>query len=260
MVQIDAHAFRHALHLIFNLILHISTTEEALELCPPEEKVRGEEHESENDMRSSVPHPFRPRQICILNQCPTRPAASDLDAVDRTAEELIVALHNSQISSDEDELFGPFLLVAEYLSNALAHLFLHLKCTLLLVFSLQPLPNMRRGAAIASRVRPHQRGRSEEVRTVDAPTLYDRGNSRIVEGQKSLPELAVFVSEFGRHMNIKAVVDQNQLCGTVWPPANKHVAWMRVAVYPSPTVISSQLSCTDISSLIACLQEHLCAE
>ncbi len=173
-------------------------------------------------------------EIRAVDQTPRGPVAGDFDAVDRGAEELVVLLHDAQVAADEDEFLRPFLLVAEDVPHALAHLLLHLIRALSLLFAGEALFDFGRGSVIAASVGAHKRSGSEDVGVVDAPALNDFAEGLVVECHERFPEKAVLVAELGLHVHVEAVVDENELGFARGEAPDEDVARMRVAVDPAP--------------------------
>ena len=231
MIQLHAKVLEHALHLRLQLILHPppTRTEKLPDFGKPKNHVAAEEHQLKHHVAAQIDHLIPPRQIWTLYERPRSPRARNLDAVHRRAEELVVSLHDPKIPSQKDQLLGPLGLVAEDFPDALAHLLLHLEMALR-SFLFRKLREALAGAVVAARVRAQQGGRGEDVDVVDAPGLDDIFERAVVEGHEGLPEKGVLVPEGGLHLDVEAVVDEDELGLAVGFAADEDVSGVGVAV------------------------------
>ena len=232
MIQFDAKILGHGPHLLLNLILHptAARAEKLPHLGEPKHHVAAKENKLEHHVAAPVAHLFSPGQVGTLDERPRCPRPGDLDAIDRRAEELVVALHDAQVASEEDELLGPFGLVAEDVSDALSHLLLHLKVSLRLLRFRQFRDALAR-AVVTTRVGTQQCCRGKDVHVVDAPRLDNVFEGAIVKRQQRLPEQGILMAEFGFHLDVEAVVDQNKFGLAIGFAPDKNVPWMRVAMH-----------------------------
>lgn len=107
-------------------------------------------------MPAKVHEPLSVAQVWAVHEGPRRPAAHDLDSIDRRSEVLIVSLNNPHVAPDKDELSWPFLLVSKDLPDTLSHLLLHLVMSLLLLFDRHCPLDAGTRAIVSASVRPHK--------------------------------------------------------------------------------------------------------
>ena len=261
MIQLDAILLRHAPHLLLQLILHAPPLGPEIlpDLGKPKHHVAAPKHESEHDLPAPTAHPLAPGQVQpLLDERARRPLARNLDTINRRAEELVVPLHDAQVPPQKDELLGPLGLVAEDVADALAGLLLHLEVALrLLLFG--EVGDVLACAAVAARVGAEERRRGEDVDVVDAPGLDDGLERGVVKGHERFPEEGVLAPEGGLHLDVEAVVDEDELGLAVGLAPHEDVAGMGVAVHGSDFMLvvffplSSGRQCKEIPP-----QEHLC--
>ena len=234
MLHLNPILLGHLPHRLVHIVIHaLAPTEELFELAEVEIRVRGQQDETEDEVVAVVAPADAPGEVGVLGEGAAGPVAGDLDAVDGAAEVLVVALDDAHVAADEDQLARPLLLVAQNLLDALAHRLLHLVLPPLLLPLGQPA-DPRARAAVPALVGPHQRRRREDVRVVDAPGIHDFFECAVVEGHQALPEERVLVPELGRHVDVEAVVDEDELRAPVGQPPDEDVARVRVAVDPAP--------------------------
>lgn len=241
LTQLHTHILGHSLHLRLNAILHTTTKSQELpHLREPEKQVRAEQHYAEQQMATKVPQLLRCRQVRRLDKRAGRPSSGNLDAVDGRAQELVVGLNDAKVAANEDQWAGPFGLIAEYVTNCFAGSLLHFVVARGTLRFAEPFEGAVR-REVAAAVRSHQGRRGEEVSILDAPAAHDGVKGGVIEGEKGFPEAGVLVSEFGVHLDVESVIDEDKLRMTGRSPADEDVAWVRIAVDYAP-------------------EEHLCGE
>lgn len=203
MIQLDAEVLRHMLHLRLDLVFHAAPEPEELpHLARVEDHIGAEKHEFEDQVPAVVLYLLTVTEIWTVDQAAGGPVASDLDAVDGRAEELIVALHDAQVPPDEDEFLGPLLFVAEDRFDPLPHLLLHLESAFGLLFAAKALLDLSQDGVVTASIGPHQRCGGKNVCVVDAPALHDVTKSLVIEGHQAFPEQAVLMPEVWLHVDV----------------------------------------------------------
>ena len=182
MIQLNTKVFGDLLHLRFHLILHAtSDAKELLNLTGVEHNIAAEQHELEQHVSAEVDYLVTVAQVRAFNKTARSPVTGDLDAIDRRSKELIVALHNAEITPNEYKLLRPLFLVGQDVLYTFAHLLLHLKGTLSLLFPGKALLDFIRGTIVTAGVWSHECRGGEDISVVNAPFLYNLPNSLIIE-------------------------------------------------------------------------------
>jgi len=195
--------FRQEPHLFLDIILHAATKTQSLsDLATPKHQVTSEQHESKQQVPPSIHEPFAKGEILIINQTSTSPRPSHLDAVDRTAQELVIALYNAHVAAYEEEFPREVRFIGEDVTNTLTHAFLDFEVTLCGSETLELASDARFCTGVSSFIRTHQRSRREEVGCFDAPRRGDFAECLIVECHDRFPELTVLVSKLWSHAHI----------------------------------------------------------
>lgn len=235
MLELNSNPLRHLLHTLLNIIIHpLPHSNRLSKLRPIKPQISRKQHKPKQTVLPILfPSLNRPR-LTILRQSSTSPVASNLDPVNGGAEELVVPLHNPEVAANEDKFLREFVLVRKDIANVAAHTLLHFELSLFLVHFAEFLDAFH-GFVVASLVGSHQSGTGEDVRCVDAPFFFgDLGHGFVVEGHQASPEEGVFSPEFGRHLDVETVVDQDEFGFAGGETADEDVARVWVAVNEAP--------------------------
>ena len=203
------------------------------DLGEPEEQVRREQHHLEQDMAGKVPHLLPGGQVGAFDEGAARPRACDFDPVDGGAQELVVGLDDAEVAADEDQGVRPLGLVAEDLADGAAGGLLHFVVAAGVVVLGEVLEVLGCGE-VAAAVGAHEGGGGEDVGVGDAPLVDDFVEGRVVECEERFPEAGVLVAEGRVHVDVEAVVDEDELRAPGGLAAHEDVAWVGVAVHDAP--------------------------
>lgn len=212
MIQLDPKILSHTLHLLLNIILHpLAHTHNLLNPTPQKHKITNRKHNPESQMLDPIPETLRDIEIGIFCQSSRSPKTGDLDPIHRRTEELVIALDNAQVAADEDEFLGPFGFVAEHGADGVAGFDLHFERVFLDGFAFSAeLAQFTDGSVVAAFVGTHEGCGGEDIWVVDAPAAYYVGDGVVVEGEEGFPEECVLVAELGAHVDVEAVVNENE--------------------------------------------------
>ena len=235
MIQLNPQILGNLLHLHLHLILHTAPKAKNLsDLRSVENNIAAQHNEFENQMPSPILEFLRISEGWVVDETAGCPVASYFDAVDGGTEELVIALYDAEVAAYEDELFGPFRFVAEHLADAPAHFLLHFEMAFLELFACEALFDFVGGEVVAACVGAQESGGGEDVGVVYAPGFYYLVEGSVVECHEAFPEEGVLVAEFGLHVDVEAVVYEDELGAAGGETSDEDVAWVGVAVDPAP--------------------------